>query len=1058
MNELADKSAREKIIKDLDVNFFVEAGAGSGKTYCLVERMVNLIKKGKAKIENIAAVTFTRKAAAELKERFQIKLEDSKRKVTGIDDNERKNIQEALLNLEQIYIGTIHSFCSKILRERPVEAGVDPGFEEIEEAKDYVYSREAWSDFIENSNDIGENALKIIEKYGIGINDLEETYQNFIKYPDVKIEAKETAEPDFSGTKAEISRFILYMKDMLPQKEPESGWDGLQSIIKKSDSFIRSGYLDSERLFIRLLNEMSRTPGIVQKNWPKGNGKECREKTENFQENTIKPALTSWQEYMHKPLIEFIKKGADFYRDWRRNHSILNFEDLLTITSDLLRKNSEVRKYFKRKFTHILVDEFQDTDPLQAEIIFFLTGKDTDETDWKKIKPEQGSMFLVGDPKQSIYRFRRADIDIYNIVRDKFSGRDAGVLNLFSNFRSLPFMQDLVESVFEKILPETDDDYQAKYFPLSTTRKEEKAYDFGIFENSIGKVSRDNKSEVALSDAEKIAGWIESSVNESSMKLQRTDDESRSGLTEKAQYSDFLILTKKRKNLYLYARALEKKGIPYDISGGMIFNESPELGEILRLFKAIDDDKDPVALVAALRGMFFGISDESLYRYKKAGGIFSYYSQVPDGFSIFEEAFTMIKEYKETVNRYEPVVAAEIILEKTGIIPLALSEEEGLSRAGNIYKAMELLKDFEDDGTETFYDLTRNMEEILTNQKIESMGLLVSSKNSVRIMNLHRAKGLESPVVVLADPMGETQSIEPKYHISRAKREKALGYFPVIKKNPKFGSEIIGIPPEWYFKVEEEKKYEEAEKRRLEYVAVTRAKNILAVSTYREGSRVKSWEFLYDYLKDAKKIESIVKISDKEIETIEISKSGWEKEKAGINNNLMLLRIPSYSINKVTSEAKEDLIFSVNAGSKGAVWGSIVHKAVESACKGHSERLKLLSSKWIVEAGLDQSHVYELEVLIEKFKKSSLWERIMKSEQKFFETTFAYESSGNVLNGVIDLIFKENGRWIIADYKTDNFEADKARKEAYLRQLGLYKTYWESITNEEVAETILYKL
>ena len=120
---------------------------------------------------------------------------------------------------------------------------------------------------------------------------------------------------------------------------------------------------------------MCKTPEIVLNRWPDGNGKEVKEKMLDLQDKFLKPALKSWQEYTHEPLVKFIKKGADFYRDRRKMHSILNFGDLLIMTSDLLRNNSEVRKYFKRKFTHILVDEFQDTDPIQAEIIFFLTGR-----------------------------------------------------------------------------------------------------------------------------------------------------------------------------------------------------------------------------------------------------------------------------------------------------------------------------------------------------------------------------------------------------------------------------------------------------------------------------------------------------------------------------------------------------------------------------------------------------------------------------------------------------------------------------------------------------------
>jgi len=166
--------------------------------------------------------------------------------------------------------------------------------------------------------------------------------------------------------------------------------------------------------------------------------------------------LKSWQQYLHGPLSGFIKKGVDYYSRWRRDHGILNFADLLTGTADLLRSNPGVRQYFKERFTHILVDEFQDTeDPVQAEIILFLTGSDSSEKNWRNISPVPGSLFVVGDPKQSIYRFRRADIDIYNMVKKIFTDGAGEVLELYSNFRSLPFMADTVDKVFKPLFPES---------------------------------------------------------------------------------------------------------------------------------------------------------------------------------------------------------------------------------------------------------------------------------------------------------------------------------------------------------------------------------------------------------------------------------------------------------------------------------------------------------------------------------------------------------------------------------------------------------------------------
>ncbi|MHB1253849.1 MAG: PD-(D/E)XK nuclease family protein, partial [Candidatus Humimicrobiaceae bacterium] len=256
----------------------------------------------------------------------------------------------------------------------------------------------------------------------------------------------------------------------------------------------------------------------------------------------------------------------------------------------------------------------------------------------------------------------------------------------------------------------------------------------------------------------------------------------------------------------------------------------------------------------------------------------------------------------------------------------------------------------------------------------------------------------------------------------------------------------------------EEKKYEEAERRRLEYVAVTRAKNILVVSTYREGTKAKAWEILYDFLENAKKIELPENMDVMEVEAVDISKPEWEKEKDRIKANLSAVCSASYNVNNVTSEAKENFIFTGSTGGKGAKWGSISHKAVELACRGDYKKIKVLAKKWIQEAGMDEKSADELTALVDMFRESRLWERITAASQKLFETAFACESNGTILYGVIDLIFKENNKWIIVDYKTDDFEADEQRKSVYAKQLKLYRKYWESITKEEVSETILYKL
>lgn len=480
----SDDKVRERISTELDTCFFVEAGAGSGKTKSLVDRMVSLISTGKAEIENIAAVTFTRKAAAELRERFQTELERlivSREK--PVADKEAERIRKALDNLERVFTGTIHSFCSKLLRERPIEAGIDPGFDEVEEDENTVRAEKYWEEFVAQESAKNNEIFDLLEKNGINVKSLKDTYLKIVNYPDVTKIKKSYPEPDFSSAKQVFKQTVEDIDNDCREVQKKVPQEDLPKRIKYSNYLISRGYLKENKKFITLLKLWDKDIKV-----PKGRKKEEKaltepliEKVTNFQETFISANLNQWYIFLHKPLMDFIEKAADGYALWRKQHSILNFQDLLMKTSELLKENLEVRKYFAQRLSYIFIDEFQDTDPIQAEIMLFLSDNEYKTKDWRDVKFRKGSLFIVGDPKQSIYRFRRADIDIYNQVKDIFIKNGGDVVKLTANYRSLAHIGGITDSVFKTHFPEKGDKYQAAFAELQTVHERKRICKRNLF-------------------------------------------------------------------------------------------------------------------------------------------------------------------------------------------------------------------------------------------------------------------------------------------------------------------------------------------------------------------------------------------------------------------------------------------------------------------------------------------------------------------------------------------------------------------------------------------------
>jgi len=354
-------------------------------------------------------------------------------------------------------------------------------------------------------------------------------------------------------------------------------------------------------------------------------------------------------------------------------------------SAELLKDKPTIREYFHDRFTHILVDEFQDTDPIQAQVMMFLTADDPGETNWQRCRPFSGSLFVVGDPKQSIYRFRRADIVTYNKVKSIIAGSGL-VVTLRANFRSTVPLINWVNEVFQDKFAREECLEAPVYVALESGRPQ--------IATGLPSVQRLHippeipTDEICSYEAEVIARHIREALDNQSDPAKRQPE---------LNPGDFMIITYRTKNLAIYGKKLQDHRIPHQVTGGKAVNQSAELGLLHRCLCAILQPDDPVALVAVLRSELFGISDSTLYHFKRAGGGFSYKNAVPEGLTAADkqplaEAFARLTKYARWLNVMPPLAAIEKLVADMGLAVLCAVESDGNARAGGLLKALELLR------------------------------------------------------------------------------------------------------------------------------------------------------------------------------------------------------------------------------------------------------------------------------------------------------------------------------------------------------------------------------
>ena len=1081
-----DQKYRDQIAADLDCTMLVEAAAGTGKTTCLIARMIGLLREGKCRIETIAAVTFTRKVAAELRTRFQQALELAARESSG---PQQERLIEALDHVERCFIGTIHSFCARLIRERPVEAGVSPGFVELDDTLDAQLREQGWRQHIATLITTDDPILPELERLGLKVSgairrspslvteldelglepaELGPAFLQYAEYSDVKDwPAQAVPLPDLAPCIHELTEYIKHIRSLsLPS---DTGNDKLMPKYVLVGRMAKRLDLNQPAQLMELLEEFEGSPKLIHKMWP---GKKDQALAEQDRWNTFvqefaTPLLLAWREHRYEPVMRAIRPALDAYNRLRHERNGLNFQDLLLLSVTLLRDKPDVRRYFRERFTHLLVDEFQDTDPIQAEIMLLLTADDAVETNWKRCRPVPGSLFVVGDPKQSIYRFRRADILTYNKVRSIVEDVGGKVIPLTANFRSVQLIVNWVNGCFNDVFPTKPDDYSPANRPLDVGRAEGADQKMTV-EKLLIPAGITRNELVAEHEADMIARTIRRAIDDK-WTVPRTDQEKRRGVPDSARPGDFLLVARSKKWLTVYARKLQQYGIPHAVTGGRLLNEVPELELLHTCLTAVARSDDPIALVAVLRSELFGLADTVLYDFARLGGKFSYHSDIPpevpaEDAAILRDAFARLQTYSQWLRWMPTASSIERIAADLGLIARACAAEEGDAHAGSLLKAIELLRGL--DG-HSIGDYAEAMERLVEQNEVhDGVSVRPPAEPPVRVMNLHQCKGLEAPFVFLVDPSGESDH-DVSVHIDRS-GDQPRGYLPIYgRKRSQWGRPpVLAHPPGWDHLAATEQRFLNAETNRLLYVAATRAGVKLVISQRGKANEKNPWRLFDDYLPADAQFADPGPVATKPASEITIDPADWKNAVAAIEHRWKTVLQSTYAVQAIKESAIKGGPKPHGAEKGGAEWGTVLHTLLEAAMKQPDADLRGLASSTLECEGLPLTMVDNAVKTIEQAIASDLWKRARGAERCLVETPLvisipATESTNHlptVLRGVIDLVFREAAGWVIVDYKSERVEASEIPTLVayYKPQINAYAKAWEKALGQSVAECGLF--
>lgn len=1086
-----------------DIHISLTANAGSGKTFVLSRRYVDIAVSSVKSLNEMVAITFTEKAAGELQKKISDEIE---RRIS--EEKEPVKLKKLISLRRQLVsanISTIHSFCINILKEFSPEAGIDANFipadpetatELLELSLEEAY-RAMLAD--ETGNERVKSLVRILGSKSLLFTETRSAVNSRKKIIDLGKTLYSRSDEEIANFFSEtfedyftqifdtkIDRLIHLTRQInneVLNVDPEN-----ETALHIRDVLVSYGKAESLQekvsLSLNIADSISTSGGSLKKRGytSKVKGNDFAAESEKIEflvsdlrkieipENTGESELALAR--FGLDFYNFFSSVFEFYTDKKYKSGYLDFEDILLLTRDLLEKE-EVSKYLASTYKYIMIDEYQDTNEIQYEIFMPVLEN-----------LRKNNLFVVGDEKQSIYRFREAELRVFRQTKDDIikAKSEAGILNLPHSFRVAPPIALLVNKIFSELFKNPETLYnEVEHNDLLCARPKN---DTG----SVNLILLNKKDEEVISESDAVSGEI--------LELNRNGKD----------FSDIAILCRKRKHFPLIEAAFIKNKIPFTIIGGKGFFQNQIIYDVYNYLSFLMNTKNDAAFTGILRSPFFLADDRSVLELSLSLG-YSYYekfqnSDIPGK----DKIATILEKHTGLAGKINLQLLLNAIVEDTGYLAAISAGDKSGQSVANLEKLISVAGSFSRQGMKTLYDFVTYLEDSIENSPDEPQAELVRDDNSVKVMTVHQSKGLEFDTIFL---FGSNDTLLNDNVKSRSVNiDPQFGILTKVPQGDDYFSPYVSPPVNGVYNYINERK-NEAELKRLFYVAVTRAVNHLYITgTHKDYSFEKKsflgffndslnadlslneyrisdklsfmgtaetkfavdeadvslminikhnpqYDFSYSGIKKEEYEEREIKtevITDRQSgEIISATKIAIFKQcplkysltyETGYSGLLTALREDNFPrLPEPENEEQQDEL-----SGRADITGTVVHAVLEKnpAKENIAETVDKFVSMEMLKHSLTSGEVEgiksEAVKLVSDFYMTDIYREINSSGNYFNELEIYVKQEDYYLYGIIDKFTDTDDRYIITDYKTDKITAGSAAEKAerYFPQLKFY--------------------